>query len=148
MHTGPIVLLSGDVHSSHTSRLAFWADTRFGRARREAACPGGSAHLVASAFKNQAGDTIGQHRGFLFVPDTVVPERIEKAKVPVNEIRKDYRMESGSAGIGWHQGGWLVDPRGPGMATPSKMWVTLWSFASASPSLMIRGWRRFSYDLH
>lgn len=68
--TGRVIALSGDVHSSYASRLAYWANVRFHD-------PQGSpqkakvvfAQLVASPFKNESEDTIGQHEsGYSYSP--------------------------------------------------------------------------------
>ena len=67
---GRVIVLSGDVHSSYASRLAYWANVRFFD-------PVGSpqpaqvvfAQLVASPFKNESADTVGQHEaGYAYSP--------------------------------------------------------------------------------
>jgi hypothetical protein len=69
--TGRAVFLSGDVHFSFASRLAYWADVQRlgdppGQGQKVTAV---FAQLVASAFKNEKGDTRGLQRvGYGYTP--------------------------------------------------------------------------------
>jgi hypothetical protein len=69
-HSGPVIVLSGDVHTSYASRLTYWATKRFGddpNAGHPATVV--FAELVASPFKNESEDTRGQHvSGYDYIP--------------------------------------------------------------------------------
>jgi hypothetical protein len=67
-HYGQVILLSGDVHHSFATRLAYRANNRFGDlpAQRTRAA---IAQLVASSYKKQDDNTVGfQREGYFFVP--------------------------------------------------------------------------------
>jgi hypothetical protein len=69
-HYGPVIILSGDVHSSFASRLVYQAISRFEDDRQN---PQSAtiffAQLVASSFKKQTDDTLTIHKqGYLFNP--------------------------------------------------------------------------------
>ena len=71
---GHAILLSGDVHTSFASRLLFNATARF---EDPQASPqpvtAVYAQLVASSFRKQTGNTVGQHRdGYTFAPAWIV----------------------------------------------------------------------------
>jgi hypothetical protein len=69
-HVGRVIILSGDVHSSYASRLAYWANKRFGDVP-SSRVPGKAvfAQLVASPFKNASKSTLGQHSsGYSYAP--------------------------------------------------------------------------------
>lgn len=73
VHAGGLVLLSGDVHSSSASRLAYSASAQAGDA---AGAPTKAeltiAQLVGSALHNQNKDTLGQHdKGYAYVPPVI-----------------------------------------------------------------------------
>jgi hypothetical protein len=69
-HVGRVIILSGDVHSSYASRLAYLADKRYGDVptnRRPAKAV--FAQLVSSPFKNASESTLGQHAsGYDYAP--------------------------------------------------------------------------------
>ncbi len=70
LHSGRVVLLSGDVHSSFASRLMYWATSRY---IDPPATPHRAkvafAQLVSSALKNEDEKTRGQHAdGYKYVP--------------------------------------------------------------------------------
>jgi hypothetical protein len=69
-HSGPIIVLSGDVHTSYASRLQYWADKRYGdSASGPTPAAVVFAELVASPFKNESSATLGQHNdGYKYVP--------------------------------------------------------------------------------
>ena len=77
LHSGSMVLLSGDVHSSSASRIAYSALAQVGDAagaptRAELSI----AQLVGSALHNQDWKTKGQHeQGYPWMPPKAVPMR-------------------------------------------------------------------------
>jgi hypothetical protein len=81
-HSGAVIVLSGDVHTSYASRLQYWADKRFGDATAD---PHPAtvvfAQLVASPFKNESDGTRGQHyKGYSYVPHTGMGLLLPKEK--------------------------------------------------------------------
>jgi hypothetical protein len=68
IHYGQAVLLSGDVHFSFATRLSYNATNRFEDTTPQKA-HAIVAQLVASAFKNQTGKTLGfQREGYFYAP--------------------------------------------------------------------------------
>ncbi len=70
-HSGSVVLLSGDVHASMASRIAYSATVQ--QVDDAAGAPSKAelsiAQLIGSALHNQSDDTKGQHnRGYSYVP--------------------------------------------------------------------------------
>jgi hypothetical protein len=105
---GQIILLSGDVHFSFSSRLAYWADERLGdtvgQGRHTELV---FAQLVCSALKNQTDDTLGmQSDGYTYSPhwyaDLAVPDYVPEgyagwntnvdAFFPVGTVRGRYPL--------------------------------------------------------
>jgi hypothetical protein len=71
-HYGQAVLLSGDVHFSFATRVSYNATNRYEDTAAQKA-HAVVAQFVASAFKNQATDTLGfQREGYFYVPHSVM----------------------------------------------------------------------------
>ncbi|MGC2305289.1 hypothetical protein [Candidatus Binatus sp.] len=69
-HYGPVIILSGDVHSSFASRLVYEATTRFeDDPNNPEPATAVFVQLVASSFKKQTSDTVHIHKkGYAFNP--------------------------------------------------------------------------------
>lgn len=74
VRSGHAILLSGDVHTSFASRLLFNATARFEDPQANPQPVSAVyAQLVASSFRKQTGNTIGQHRdGYTYAPKWIV----------------------------------------------------------------------------
>ena len=81
VRSGGLVLLSGDVHTSSASRLAYSATAQVGdRAGSATKVELTIAQLIGSALHNQAKKTIGQHnQGYPYVP----PGAAEHLRQPI-----------------------------------------------------------------
>lgn len=94
LHSGAMVVLSGDVHSSSASRIHYRADAQYGdppNASTRADLTIGQ--LIASGFHNQNENTLGEHaQGYEFVGKELV-KRAAKQQVKLGE---DF--------IGWNPG--------------------------------------------
>ncbi len=68
--SGPVIVLSGDVHTTYASRLQYWANKRYGdSANNPHPATVVFAQLVSSPFKNESDETRGQHRnGYSYIP--------------------------------------------------------------------------------
>lgn len=70
LHSGSVLVLSGDVHASQASRTAYWAtsqvDDLAGQPSQVAMTV---AHLVCSSLKKEGANSLGQHKsGYEYVP--------------------------------------------------------------------------------
>jgi hypothetical protein len=73
---GPVILLSGDVHTSFASRLLYKATSRFEDAARKPATAV-IAQLVASSWRKQTNETLGQQtQGYTYAPHWFVKPMI------------------------------------------------------------------------
>jgi hypothetical protein len=103
--TGRIILLSGDVHSSHVSRIAYWAEQGLGDVPdHPQPVKAVLAHLVASPFKNQDKDTVGQHQvGHRYsplpsvkpprvAPEGVIGWNVHRLSPPIEVGQTDYQL--------------------------------------------------------
>jgi len=81
---GHAILLSGDVHTSFASRLLFNATARFEDPQANPQPVSAVyAQLVASSFRKQTGNTIGQHRdGYTYAPKWIVKKLLIPDHVP------------------------------------------------------------------
>ena len=76
-HTGPIILLSGDVHHSFATRIIYRASRRFEDDLQPKGAAAVIAQLVCSSLKNQTDDTIRLHRkGYYASPIPWVTQRM------------------------------------------------------------------------
>jgi hypothetical protein len=110
--SGPVVVLSGDVHTSYASRLTYWATKRFGddpNSGHPATVV--FAELVASPFKNEGEKTRGQHMmGYDYIPKDLGMIKTAAAKVMLPDKKPE--------GVY----GWAVPS---GIATPVKVGWTV-----------------------
>ncbi len=79
-----IIVLSGDVHFSATSRMQYWADKPFGESEDAANLV--MAHLVSSGFKNEAGIWHFLHHAGFEAFDVVDEEK----RLPKTEVLAGY----------------------------------------------------------
>jgi hypothetical protein len=76
-HTGPVILLSGDVHHSFASRIIYRATKRYEDDAQPQAATAVIAQLVASSIKKQTGSTIGfQREGYYAAPHPWISQRM------------------------------------------------------------------------
>ncbi|MGZ5908559.1 MAG: hypothetical protein ACXWLB_01720 [Reyranella sp.] len=93
--TGPLILLSGDVHFGFASRLLYRATTRYEDSQPQPATSV-IAQLVASSFRKQTDNTLGFHReGYDYLPHwylrPLVPRRTPEGYVGWNVPRDSQR---------------------------------------------------------
>jgi hypothetical protein len=78
-HTGPVILLSGDVHHSFASRILYRATKRFEDDTQPRAATAVFAQLVASPFKKEDNDTRRLHReGYYAVPRRILRRLVRR----------------------------------------------------------------------
>jgi len=107
--TGPLILLSGDVHFSFATRLLYKATTRYEDAQPQPATSV-IAQLVTSSFRKQTDNTLGFHReGYNYIPHwflrPLIPRRAPEGYVGWN-VPRDSERTVGQ--IGFETGGTWV----------------------------------------
>lgn len=76
-HTGPVILLSGDVHHSFATRILYRASKRFEDDLQPRGATAVIAQLVCSSLKNQTNDTIRfQRQGYYAAPKPWITQRM------------------------------------------------------------------------